>query len=61
MNTPTKYSCPKPVIASMVLKSMGIFFKVVVWKQLVCNFLCILLFSPQLEVGSDEERKLNVR
>lgn len=52
---------PKPVIAGMVLKSVGMFFKVTVWKQPACNFLCILLFSPQLEVGSDEERKLNVR
>ncbi|XP_071428276.1 protein phosphatase Slingshot homolog 1 isoform X2 [Pithys albifrons albifrons] len=44
----------------MGFKSVGIFFAVVTWKQLICNFLCILLFPPQLEVGSDEERKLNV-
>lgn len=51
----------KPVVAGMVLKSAGIFLKVALWKQPACNFLCIFIFSPQLEVGSDEERKLNVR
>lgn len=37
------------------------FFYLILWKLPACNLLCVLLFSPQLEAGSDEERKLNVR